>query len=61
MTNINISDLIQQALNLFGSVMAWFNSGIGHGFLSFIKSILVVIVNVLQFFIQIANWAINHI
>lgn len=61
MANINIPELIQQATSFLGSVINWFNSGIGHGFLSFIKSILIIIVNILQFFVQIANWAINHI
>jgi hypothetical protein len=53
--------IIQQLINLFSNITLWFNSNVGHGFLSFIKSILLLITNILQFIISALNWVINHI
>jgi len=53
--------LIQKAIALLGNITLWFNTNISHSFLSFIKSILLLISNILEFFISVISWVINHI
>lgn len=61
MNNINLMDLANKAMDFFSSVTLWFNSSVGQGVLSFIKSVLAVVVDILQFFIKWISWIINHI
>lgn len=57
----NIDTIIQKATAIFSDATVWFNGNIGHGFLSFIKSILSLISSILEFFIQVIQWVVNHI